>query len=102
MTAQFFVLLASWVGLAMLVFYMAGLLREQRGRAMVAEQYAVDLSDQLSHMMKQRAVEWDEDDDSGISVLTVTHINSMTDTELDDWLMGHPGVNPVRERGGQG
>jgi len=100
MTNEAWALAAIVVALIFFIFYMAGLLREQRGRAMVAEQYAVDLKAQLSHMMKARTVEWNENDDSGVSVvLTAGQISA---GDMDDWLDDHEGVNPMRERGGQG
>ncbi len=103
MTTREYILAAFIFGLILFVFYMAQELRGQRGRAMVAEQYARDVNDQLSHMMKSRTVEWDENDDSGMRVVTEArdHEHPLILDDLDDdWLAR--GVNPVRERGGQG
>ena len=97
MTNEAWSLATMVIVLLFFVFYLAGLLREQRGRAMVAEQYATDLSAQLTQMMKARTVEWDEDDDSAMSIFVVDADTDATDPA--DWLELHPGTDPHRERG---
>ena len=80
MSVAFWVLFASWIGLVLLVFSMAGMLREQRAKV----KHLANLNDILI------GVNPDTDD---VHIFDPPDRNQIRQ-EHDDWLTQHPGVTP--------